>query len=200
MDIFSSVALGRKDDVRKLAKRRSVSLQQRMNKIEDARQPLHYAVLKNLPDMVEVLVACDMDVNSKTAWGLTSLCLANRINATVMMELLGRSGAEIDLSTLVGTGQLVQALGFLERKALLGPTGAYHLLLHFTARENLSQAAALLLMKGADPNAFGKQIVDELVCSVTPLHRAASYGQWKWYAFFWNMAPIRISEAEAIGM
>jgi ankyrin repeat protein len=174
MDIFSAVALGREDEVRALARHRPASLRLRMNWIEDARGPLHHAALNNMPEMVEALLRCGAEIDGKTTWGLTPLCLAHRANAAVVVDVLGRRGAETELSALIGTGQLVRALAVLQHKR---SRGSYRLLLHFTARENLSQAAALLLIHGADPNAFGSQIVDERVCRVTPLHRAATLGQ-----------------------
>lgn len=178
MDLFTVVALCRSEDVRALATSHPALLHQRMNLLDDARSPLHLATLRNLPDMVELLIACGAEVNGKTSWGQTAFCLACRAHNTVVMDALGRLGAATDLSTLVATDQLVEAEVLLRSHSdLLNPTGEYAQLLHLTARENFYEAAELLLNYEADPNALAGMIVDELLCQVTPLHRAALHGQ-----------------------
>jgi ankyrin repeat protein len=177
MDLFSAVALERASDVRAIATVSPAELSRRRNFVEDDHTPLYEAARRNLPDMVGLLLECGADVNITSSWGLTPLCAADTAGHSQSAEVLRRSGAEEDLSLLISTGHIEPARALLQRRPdLIARSGPYALLLHLAARADLARGADLLLEHAADPEALGRLIVDELVCAVTPLHRAALYG------------------------
>ncbi len=75
--IFSAVALGRDDLVRRLVADDPKLLQvQKMSRFEHYRTPLHLAVLKNRPQMVRLLLELGADPSAEDSRGYTPLGLA----------------------------------------------------------------------------------------------------------------------------
>lgn len=71
--IFSAVALNRADLVRKLVKDDPHLLSRQMSRFEHRRMPLHFAVLKERPEMVVLLLALGADPGAKDDRGNTPL-------------------------------------------------------------------------------------------------------------------------------
>ena len=132
LDVFSAVALNKADALRAMiaasyeralfspyllsfGKARAVrsmvrsdpnTLSARMSLLDDARQPLHLAVLKNRTDMVRLLLECGADVKAQTASGRTALCIAAEANMPEMAALLLAWGAPVDPQAAVALGKL----------------------------------------------------------------------------------------------
>lgn len=92
--IFSAVALNRADLVRKLvANEPSLLGTSKMSRFEHYRTPLHLAVLKNHPQMVELLLGLGADPSAKDSRGYTPLGLATAKTNKVISETLIAAGA-----------------------------------------------------------------------------------------------------------
>ncbi len=156
--------------------------------------PIHWAALSGQIEVAKLLISHQADIESTDDWhNLAPLGWAAAVvdkPHTEMIDYLLDQGARMDLFT-----------------ALLSLTGGYSLLLHLAARENLYEATSLLLNHGADPNATASMIVDELLCQVTPLHRAALLGHAQTVCVllehganpnqptigYWNVAPLHLA-------
>jgi ankyrin repeat protein len=179
LDIFSAIVWKDSDTVRQLIAADPALISQQLGVVDKRQQPLHFAVINNRPDMVQLLLESGADINAKTAWGLTPLCLASMMQHDRIVDLLRARQADVDLSAALVLGQFERAKELLAADSnLVGPSGPYHLLAHFTAQRGLAEATAVLLGNGADPNVFADHFYHEreIVCSMSPLHVAAWRG------------------------
>src|SRR5262249_9521432 len=75
--IFSGMALNREDLVRRLVgDDRALLRARKMSRFEHHRTPVHFAVLKNRPEMVRLLLDLGADASSKDSRGYTPLNFA----------------------------------------------------------------------------------------------------------------------------
>ena len=93
-NIFAAVALGRPELVRALVTAKPALLVQQMSKFEHDRSPLHFAVLKNRPDVVETLLQLGADVAARDSSGNTALDYAGAKTDAAISELLLAAGAK----------------------------------------------------------------------------------------------------------
>ncbi len=143
LDIFSAVALGRLAEIEGMlrgsreraarsqflmfvGKRRAVRqmvradpnvLNARMTKHDDGLQPLHLAVLKNRPEVVEFLVRAGADLGGRSETGRTPLCLAASEGRHGMVDLLLNLGAEIDLDAATALSRMDRPAGVMREYA-----------------------------------------------------------------------------------
>ena len=179
LDIFSAIVWKDRDTVRRMIEADPSALSQQLGVVDKGQQPLHFAVINNLPDMAQLMLECGADINAKTAWGLTPLCLAAMMKHDQIVDLLRAEQADVDLSAALALGQLKRAEELLVAdSSLVGPTGPYRLLAHFTVQRGLADATAVLLRNGTDPNVFAEHFYQEreIVCSLSTLHVAAWLG------------------------
>ncbi len=92
--IFAAVALGRADLLDKLVGADRSMLHARMSRFEHERTPLHFAVVKNSPAMVQHLLALGADPSAKDARGATPLNGAKAKTDRRIAELLIAAGAK----------------------------------------------------------------------------------------------------------
>ena len=93
--IFSAVALGRADLVRALVGQDRLLLGSlKMSRFEHHRTPLHLAVLKNRPAMVQLLIELGADPRSRDNRGYTPLNLAKPKTDPAIADLLLAAGAQ----------------------------------------------------------------------------------------------------------
>lgn len=91
--IFSSIALGRGDLVRSLVEADPQLLAARMSRFEHRRTPLHFAIWKNRPEMVELLLQLGADHAVKDDRGNTPLNDASARTDKRIVDLLVAAGA-----------------------------------------------------------------------------------------------------------
>jgi ankyrin repeat protein/uncharacterized glyoxalase superfamily protein PhnB len=92
--IFSAVSLNRADLVRELVADDPKLLRvQKMSRFEHHRTPLHLAVLKNRPQMVELLLKLGADPSAKDGRGYTPLGLATAKTKPAIIAALIAAGA-----------------------------------------------------------------------------------------------------------
>ncbi len=177
LDIFSAIAWRKPDAVRALIKEDRAVLGQPLGVVDQRQQPLHFAVQKDRPDMVTLLLDAGADMHATTAWGLTPFCLAIIQRQEHIAELLRARHGDADLAAAVALNQLDRAKTLLDADStLVGPAGRYRRLLHFTVQQGLAEATALLLNYGADPNLAAEHFHQEIICPLSPLHVAAWHG------------------------
>src|SRR5262245_10832221 len=75
--IFAAIALDRGDLVRQLVAADPSMISRQMSRFEHRRMPLHFAVLKNRPEMVELLLSLGADPRNKDDRGQTPLNYAS---------------------------------------------------------------------------------------------------------------------------
>ncbi|MBO0858469.1 MAG: ankyrin repeat domain-containing protein [Chloracidobacterium sp.] len=179
LDVFSAIVWKDPDAVRRMIEADPAMLSQQLGVVDKRQQPLHFAVINSLPDMVQLLLEAGADINAKTAWGLTPLCVAATMKHNQIVDMLRARQADVDLSASLVLGQFDRAKELLDADSnLVSHTGPYSLLAHFTAQRGLADATAVLLSGGADPNIFAEHFYHEreIICSLSPLHVAAWRG------------------------
>jgi len=176
LDIFSAIALQKVDEVRSIVKANPNLLSQRLGFAHNEWQPLHFAVLENLLDMVQLLLDCGADIHARTAWGMTPLCLAIHAKNEKVAKLLTERGAKVDLSAAIVSAQWQQARVILDADPTqVQPGGQNQLLLHYTVQQGLVEGTKMLL-EYTDANIRTRHLFGDFVTNLTPLHMAALYG------------------------
>jgi ankyrin repeat protein/uncharacterized glyoxalase superfamily protein PhnB len=91
--IFAATALGRLDELRTLIERDRSLLARQMSKFEHYRTPLHLAVIKNEPRVVDLLLQLGADMRIKDSRGLTPLDCADAATDPEVVDRLVAAGA-----------------------------------------------------------------------------------------------------------
>jgi ankyrin repeat protein len=167
--IFSAIALDLADEVRRIAARDRTALSKPMSHNENFQLPLHFAVRKNRPAIVDLLLELGADPGAKDGEGVSaSVYAADPGVDRAVIETLARHGG-IDLFGALSLGDEATAGELLGADPeLAAHSGALHLL----AKRGDVEAVRWLLARGADPNARWSHWDAE----VTPLHLAAAQG------------------------
>jgi ankyrin repeat protein len=167
------------------------ALTSRMSRFEELRTPLHFAVLRNRPAMVSLLLELGADPLEVDGSGLpaavyaTSPHVDERVMAAIRTMTKGElSSADRSRRGLRAHGlELISAVALAdwdvaerlvrEDAATINPTNATAVnALHVMAKRGDHRAVAWLLAHGANPNAMWAHWDAE----VTPLHLAAAFG------------------------
>jgi ankyrin repeat protein len=166
--IFSAVALGLADEMRRIVAADPGALNRPMSRHESFQLPLHFAVRKNLPEMVALLLELGADPRATDAEGLSASAYAAQpgVDRGVIEILMNYGG--VDLFGALALGDEAAALEPLRVDPGSIDRGALHLL----AKRGDAGAVRWLLAHGADPNARWGHWDAE----VTPLHLAAAQG------------------------
>ena len=188
--IFSAIAMNLADEVRRTVADHPAVLNRRMSRNEDHRMPLHFAVLKQRPAMVALLLELGADPLAVDGSGQSAVIYATsseadrpvleKIRSMLMGELAsaarGRRSPRVGLLDLVAVGALgdweTASLLVREIPGLIAPGGAAVGALHLMAKRNDVAAVRWLLDHGADANSRWAHWDAE----VTPLHLAAAQG------------------------
>ncbi len=188
--IFSAIAMDLGGDVRGIVAADPSALSRRQSRNENHRTPLHFAVLKNRPAMISLLLelgadplAVDDSGQPVAAYATrpdTNRHVMERLRAMIAAELMSAGRGQrppragpLDLVALVALGDWDTATQLLRDNAgLVAPSGGA---LHLMAKRNNVAAVSWLLDHGADPNGRWAHWDAE----VTPLHLAASQGHEK---------------------
>jgi ankyrin repeat protein len=139
-----------------------------MSRHENRQLPLHFAVRRNRPQIVALLLELGADAAATDAYGVTAAgyAAAPEVGRDVI-EILARRG-RLDLFSALALGDEETAGRFLDERGSAQADGALHLL----AKRGEERAVRWLLDRGADPNARWSH----WDASVTPLHLAAAQG------------------------
>jgi ankyrin repeat protein len=188
--IFSAIAFGLAEEVRRIVAADPSSLNRRMSRNENHRTPLQFAVVRRLPAMVALLVELGADPLGVDGSGYPAAAYATssgidqplmqRIHALTLAELESatRGGRSATLTTLdllaalsLGRWEIADQL-MRDDPRLARDSSAEGGALHIMAKRGDLDSVARLLAKGADPNARWPHWDSE----VTALHLAAAYG------------------------
>jgi ankyrin repeat protein len=166
--IFSAVAMNLADEARRIVAADPAALSRPMSRNEDYRLPLHFAVQKNRPEMVALLLELGADPLATDGSGYPAAAYATApdVDRSVMETVRARGGTR-DLFTALALGDWEEAARLFSEDP-----GASAGVLHLMAKRNHGAAVKWLLDHGADPNARWSHWDAE----VTPLHLAASQG------------------------
>jgi len=184
--IFSAIAMNDAEEVRRIVARDPSALNLRQSRNENNRTALHFAVDRDRPEMVSLLIdlgadplAVDGDGMPVAAYATTPQAdrpIMEKIRTMSANEIVSadrgrrhaRSGT-LDLLAVLSLGDWAAAERFLrDDPHLLEPGGAGFGTLHLAAKRNDSAAARWLLAHGADPSARWAHWDSD----VTPLHLA----------------------------
>ena len=184
--IFSAISMNLADEVRRIVATDPAAINARMSRNEDHRMPLHYAVLRNRPEMVALLMELGADPLAVDGSGFTAAAYATSvdIDRPVMARIREMTARELDSAA---RGQREAHVGLMDLIAAL----AVH---DYTAAEALLRAnprltesyGALHLMSKRGDAVGGRWLLDHGVdvngrwphwdAEVTPLHLAAAFG------------------------
>jgi len=185
--IFSAISMNLADHVRRIVAADRGALSTRMSRNEDHQLPLHYAVRKNLPEMVALLLDLGADPLAVDGSGCTAAAYATSpdTDRRVMEAIRAMTSAELisavrghrqprsstmDLVALLALGEWGTAAQLVRDNAgLVEPGGGA---LHLMAKRDDVAAVKWLLDHGANANARWRHWDAE----VTPLHLAVLGG------------------------
>jgi ankyrin repeat protein len=188
--IFSAISMDLADEVRRIVADDPSALNSRMSRNENHRMPLHYAVLRNRPAMVSLLLDLGADPLAVDGSGQPVAVYATtpdvdrkvmeRIREMTSSELVSAvrghrppRGGMMDLVAILALGDWETADVLVrESPGLFGAGGASTGVLHLMVKRNAVAAVKWLLDHGADANARWAHWDTE----ATPLHLAASQG------------------------
>ena len=169
--IYSAMAVGKPDEVRKLVAADPSVLEQPMSRNEGHQRPIHFAVRMNLPDMVDLLLELGADFRGTDDSGNTASLLANAPQADRrLLEWQLKHGEPLDLFTAVALGDWKSAEPLLSAMQASSDIGSLDAgVLHLMAKRNDIVAVKWLLAHGVDPSARWSHWGNEL----TAMHLAA---------------------------
>jgi len=168
--IFSAIAFNMADEVRRVVAADPAALSKRQSHNENFRLPLHFAVLRNRPEMVALLLELGADPLATDGTGYPAAVYATDpdVDRSVMEMIRARVGTT-DLFTDLALGDWDSAMRLLsENPGVVKAGGANSGVLHLMAKRNNVAAVKWLLDHSVDPNARW----NHWDAAVTPLHLA----------------------------
>jgi ankyrin repeat protein len=174
LNLWTAIALDREDDVAAMIARDPALLVARMTRNQHRRTPLHHAVAKNRPRIVQLLLALGADPGTRDATGATALTTAaqERADQSIVAALLA-AGTSLDLLTAVNLERYQEAEALLRADpARIGPHGADTIALHLAVNKRNLAAIRWLVAHGADVDA--KRMMWD--CNHTALHMTIESG------------------------
>jgi ankyrin repeat protein len=168
--IFSAIAFNMADEVRRIVASDPSALSKRQSHNEDFRGPLHFAVLRNRPEMVALLLELGADPLGTDGTGYSAVAYATQPDVDrSVLEVIRAHVGSTDLFTDLALGDWASADRILrENPDVVGPGGSSRGALHLMAKRNDIAAVKWLLDHGVDPSARWNHWNAE----VTPLHLA----------------------------
>ena len=168
--IFSAIAFNMADEVRRIVAADPAALSKTQSHNEDFRLPLHFAVLRNRPEMVALLLELGADPLATDGTGYPAAAYATDPDVDrLVIEMIRARVGTTDLFTDLALGDWDSAARLLrENPDVVRPGGASSGVLHLMAKRNNVAAVKWLLDHGVDPDARWNHWDAE----VTPLHLA----------------------------
>jgi ankyrin repeat protein len=178
--IFSAIAMDLEDEVRKIVATDPGALAQRMSRNENHQLPLHFAVARVRPAMVELLIELGADPLGVDGSGHLIAAYATQpdVDRPVMEAIASLTARELESARRGQREVDVRPIDLLAALALKDFETASRVaqtnggLLHMFAKRDDGVAVAWLLDHGADVNALWSH----WGAVVTPLHLAAGFG------------------------
>ena len=155
LDLWTAISLDRADDLRAMIARDPSLLAARMTRNQHRCTPLHHAVRKNRPRIVQLLLELGADPNARDATGATALTTASEVGAdpSIIAALLG-AGLMADLLTVVNMARYREAETMLrDDPSRIGPDGGDTIALHVSVSKRNLTTIRWLLAHGIDVNA-----------------------------------------------
>lgn len=185
--IFSAIATNQGDEVRRIVGADPSALNRRQSRNEDHRPPLHFALLMNRPQMIDLLLELGADPLAVDGSGHPVAFYAHtpdadrsvmeKIRAMVAAELVSAERGQrparasaMDLVALLSLGDRDTAARLLRDNPAIVDAGGGAL--HLMALRNDVAGAEWLLARGASVNGLWSSQGS----MVTPLHLAAARG------------------------
>ncbi|MDQ6831359.1 MAG: ankyrin repeat domain-containing protein [Gemmatimonadota bacterium] len=164
--IFSAIAMNLADDVRRIVAAEPAALTKAMSHNENFQRPLHFAVRKNRPEMVTLLLELGADplAADGTGYPASAYAVSPDSDRAVLEAMRARGTTDLFVAVALHDWALAERL----LREMPAP-GALHLM----ARRGDATAVKWLLDHGVDPNARW----DHWGAMVTPLHLAAMLGR-----------------------
>jgi ankyrin repeat protein len=174
LNLWTSIALDRADDVRAMLVRDPTLLLARMTRNQHRRTPLHHAAAKNRVRIVQLLLDLGADPNATDATGATALTTASQENSDpAIASVLLAAGARLDFLTAVNLGRYGEAEAMLrDSRSRIGPDGGDTIALHLAVHKRNLATIHWLLAHGVDVNA--KRLMWD--CNHTALHMTIESG------------------------
>ncbi|HEY9229098.1 MAG TPA: ankyrin repeat domain-containing protein [Gemmatimonadaceae bacterium] len=175
-NIYSAVATGDVEAIRRVASERPSDVDKPMDRTNHRRRPLHLAIVKKKPESLDALLEVNANPNVTAAAGLMPIDQAVLNGETRMAERLLAHGSELGLPAAIILGRDVERL-LAENEGALRPGGRWRALIIRAAEQAPGDVIETLIRHGASVN-----VVDDEETSVdstagyTPLHAAAFNG------------------------
>src|SRR5687768_2543966 len=171
--IFSAIALDLADEVRRIVASDRGMLHKRMSRNENGQLPLHFAIRRNRPAMVALLLELGADPGETDGAGMPTVAYAADPAVELRsIETLARHG-QPNLFTALVLGDYSTAGRLIDDQAIVTASGGSRAgLLHLLAKRGDARAVAWLLDRGFDVN----ERWGHWEAEVTPLHLAALHG------------------------
>jgi ankyrin repeat protein len=167
--IISAVAFGLEDEVRQIASQDPTAVGRAMSHNEGFQLPLHFAVRKNLPRMVELLLELGADPDGRDGSGYGASAYATEARADRAILEWHRTDSKPGLLTAVALGDWVAAEKIVEEDSTAVNRDG---ILHLMSKRGDRDAVEWLLRRGSNPNALW----NHWDAIVTPMHLAALFG------------------------
>jgi ankyrin repeat protein len=177
-NIFSAVAMGGADVIRKLVARTPDDLERRMNGMRMRPMPLHLAVMKNQPASLTTLLDLGANTESLDEAGFSALDLAALRSRHDLAQVLLERGAKVRLPAAVALHRTADVERLLRRDpGTLKPGGRWGNLILRASERAPGDVIETLIRNGASVNVHDdpKTSIDS-TSGYTPLHAAAWHG------------------------
>jgi len=177
-NIFSAVAMGEAEVIRKLVARTPNDLERRMNGIRMRPMPLHLAVMKHQPASVTTLLDLGANTESLDEAGFSALDVAALRGRHDLAQMLLERGAKVRLPAAVALDRTTDVERLLRSDpGTLKPGGRWGNLILRASECAPGDVIETLIRNGASVNVHDdpKTSIDS-TSGYTPLHAAAWYG------------------------
>ena len=174
LNLWSAIALGRTEDLRRMIAADPSLLDARMSRSEHRRTALHHAAGRNQLEVVRLLLALGADVNTPDLSGATPLVTAAHRSADRrIVALLLEAGARIDFIAALSLARYDLAEAMLrENPQRIGPDGGDTIALLIAISRRDVEGVRWLIDHKVDVNA--KRVMWD--CNQTALHMTAADG------------------------
>jgi len=163
--IFSAISMNRGDEVRRIVAGDRTQLERKMSQFEDFRLPLHFAVQRNRPEMVRLLLELGADPHGKDGSGCPPAAYAMQPGADRALHEALKNSGDLDLFTALALGEEAVAAEIIRSDPQSVERGG---ILHLMSKRGHAGAVKWLLSHGAGPNTLWAH----WDANVTPLHLA----------------------------